>query len=207
MFGARENLCMRGWCTELEVELNLSLIPRPSPEGPGMSSQQMRRESFTSWKFTLSIPKAQSVQFSSVAQSCPTLCDPMIRSTPGLPVHHHLLEFTRTHVHWVCDAIQPSHPWSSPSPPAPNPSQHQSLFQWVNSWGSVYTHRERSQRNKQEHLWLIQPLIPDFSVVFFVKGVSWVQKCLTLAVDGEESVKDLIWQRTDEDLGLGALVD
>ena len=70
-----------------------------------------------------------SVQFSSVTQSCPTLCDPMNRSTPGLPVHHQLLEFTQTHVHRVSDAIQPSHPLSSPSPPAPNPSQHQSLFQ------------------------------------------------------------------------------
>ena len=70
-----------------------------------------------------------SVQFSSVAQSCPTLCDPMNCSTPGLRVHHHLPEFTQTHVHRVSDAIQPSHPLSSPSPPAPNPSQHQSLFQ------------------------------------------------------------------------------
>ena len=74
-----------------------------------------------------------SVQFNSVAQSCPTLCDPMNRSTPGLPVHHQLPEFTQTHVHRVSDAIQPSHLLSSPSPPAPNPSQHQSLFQWVNS--------------------------------------------------------------------------
>ena len=74
-----------------------------------------------------------SVQFSSVAQSCPTLCDPMNRSTPGLPVHHQLPEFTQIHVHRVSDAIQPSHPQSSPSPPAPNPSQHQSLFQWLNS--------------------------------------------------------------------------
>ena len=74
-----------------------------------------------------------SVQFSSVAQSCPTLCDPMNHSTPGLPVHHQLPEFTQTHVHRVGDAIQPSHPLLSPSPPAPNPSQHQSLFQWVNS--------------------------------------------------------------------------
>ena len=73
------------------------------------------------------------VQYSSVAQSCPTLCDPMNRSTPGLPVHHQLSEFTQTHVNRVSDAIQPSHPLSSPSPPAPNPSQHQSLFQWVNS--------------------------------------------------------------------------
>ena len=75
----------------------------------------------------------KSVQFSSVAQSCLTLCDPMNRSTPGLPVHHHLPEFTQTRVHRVSDAIQPSHPLSSPSPPAPNPSQHQTLFQWVNS--------------------------------------------------------------------------
>ena len=71
-------------------------------------------------------------QFSSVAQLCPTLCDPMNRSTPGLPVHHQLPEFTQTHVHGVSDAIQPSHPLSSPSTPALNLSQHQGLFQWVN---------------------------------------------------------------------------
>ena len=71
------------------------------------------------------------VQFSSVAQLCPILCDPMNHSTPGLPVHHQLLEFTQTHVHRVGNATQPSHPLSSPFPPAPNPSQHQSLFQWV----------------------------------------------------------------------------
>ena len=74
-----------------------------------------------------------TVQCSSVTQSCLTLCDPMNRSTPGLPVHHQLPEFTQTHVHWVGDAIQPSHPLSSPSPPALNTSQHQGLFQWVNS--------------------------------------------------------------------------
>ena len=73
------------------------------------------------------------IQFSSVTQSCPTLCDPMNRSMPGLPVHHQLPEFTQTDVHRVSDAIQPSPPLSSPSPPTPNPSQHQSLFQWVNS--------------------------------------------------------------------------
>ena len=73
------------------------------------------------------------IQFSSAAQSCLTHCDPMNRSMPGLPVHHQLPELTQTHVHWVSDAIWPSHPLSSPSPPAPNPSQHQSLFQWVNS--------------------------------------------------------------------------
>ena len=70
-----------------------------------------------------------SSQFSSVAQSCPTVCNPMNQSTPRLPVHHQLPEFSQTHVHRVDDAIQPSHPLSSPSPPAPNPSQHQSLFQ------------------------------------------------------------------------------
>ena len=70
-----------------------------------------------------------SVQFSSVAQPCPTLHDPMNHSTPGIPVHHQLPEFTQTHVHRVGDAIQPSHPLSSPSPSALNPSQHQGLFQ------------------------------------------------------------------------------
>ena len=70
-----------------------------------------------------------SVQLSSVAQSCPTLCNPMNHSTPGLPVHHHLPESTQTHVHWVGDAIQPSHPLSFPSPPAFNLSQHQGFFQ------------------------------------------------------------------------------
>ena len=74
-----------------------------------------------------------SDQIRSVAQSCPTLCDPMSHSTLGLPVHHQLPEVTETHVHRVSDAIQPSHPLLSPSPPARNPSQHQSLFQWVNS--------------------------------------------------------------------------
>ena len=78
-----------------------------------------------------------TVQFSSVAQSCPTLCNPMNCSTPRLPVHHQLPEFTQIHVHRVSDAIQPSHPLSSPSPPAPNPSQHQGLFQWVNSLHEV----------------------------------------------------------------------
>ena len=72
-------------------------------------------------------------QSSSVTQLCPTLCNPMNRSTPGLPDHHQLLESTQTHVHWVSDAIQPSHPLSSPSPPTPNLSQHQGLFKWVNS--------------------------------------------------------------------------
>ena len=74
-----------------------------------------------------------SVQFNSVAQSSPTLGDPMNRSTWGLPVHHQLPEFIQTHVRWVSDAIQPSHPLSSPYPPAHSPSQNQGLFQWVNT--------------------------------------------------------------------------
>ena len=78
-----------------------------------------------------------TIQFSSVAEPCPTLCDPINCSTPGLPVHHHLPEFTQTHIHRVNDAIQPSHPLLSPSSPASNPSQHQSLFQWVNSLHEV----------------------------------------------------------------------
>ena len=76
------------------------------------------------------------MQFSSVAQSCPTLCDPMDCSAPGFPVHHELLEFTQTHVHWVGDAIQPSHPLLSPFPPTFNLSHHQGLFKWVSSFSS-----------------------------------------------------------------------
>ena len=79
--------------------------------------------------------RVSSVKFNSVSQSCPTLCNPINLSIPGLPVHHHVTEFTQTHVHQVGDAIQPSHPLSSPLPPAPNPSQCQSfpmsqLFAW-----------------------------------------------------------------------------
>ena len=81
------------------------------------------------------------IQFSSVAQSCPTLCDPMNHSTPGLPVHHQLPEFTKTHVCWVSDAIQPSHPLSSPSPPTLNLSQHRVFsnesvlhIRWLKYW-------------------------------------------------------------------------
>ena len=71
------------------------------------------------------------VQFGSISEWCPTFCDPVDCSTPGLPVHHQLPELAQTHVHWVCDAIQPSHPLLSPSPPAFNLSQHQGLFKWV----------------------------------------------------------------------------
>ena len=73
-------------------------------------------------------------QFGSVTQLCPSLCDPMDCSTPGFHVHHQLLDLAETHVHWVSDVIQPSHPWSSPSLPAFNPSQHQGLFQLIGSF-------------------------------------------------------------------------
>ena len=93
-----------------------------------------------------------SVQFSSVAQPCPTLCNPMNRSMPGLPVHHQLPEFTQTHVHRVGDAIQPSHPLSSTSLPAPNPSQHQGLFQRVNSLHEVAKVLEFQLQHQWFHL-------------------------------------------------------
>ena len=93
----------------------------------------------TKSSFYKDIPLVSREQFSS-AQSCPALCDPMNRSTPGVPVNHQVPEFTQTHVHRVSDTIQPSHPLSYPSPPAPNPSQNQGLFQWVNSaWGGQST--------------------------------------------------------------------
>ena len=85
-----------------------------------------------------------SVQFSSVAQSCPTLCDPMNHSTPGLPVHHQLQEFTQTHVHRVGDAIQPSHPLSSPSPPAPNP--------WTTNTSNILNTNDQQGNVNQNHV-------------------------------------------------------
>ena len=121
-------------------------LPAPNPSQHHSSNESTLRMRWPKcWSFSFSVIPSKEisglfsfrmdwldlpvVQFSSVAQSCPTLCDPMNRSTPGPPVHHQLPKFTQTHVHWHSDAIQPSHPLSSPSPPAPNPSQHQSLFQ------------------------------------------------------------------------------
>ena len=103
-------------------ELQHARLSCPSPSFFGVSSRRSCRSS--------------SVQFSSVAQSCPTLCNPKNRSTPGLPVHQ-LPEFTQSHIHRVGDAIQPSHPLSPSSPPALNPSQHQGLFQCVNTFHEV----------------------------------------------------------------------
>ena len=107
------------------IQLCLALCCPVDSSPPGSSVHGILKARILEW-VAISF---SNVQFSSVAQSCPTLCNPMNRSTPGLPVHHQLPEFTQTHVHQVSDAIQPSHPLSSPSPPAPNPSQHQSFFQ------------------------------------------------------------------------------
>ena len=111
----------------------LEWIAIPSSRG---SSQSRIEPGFPAMK-TDSLPSEppgnEIVQFSSVAQSCPTLCDPVNCSTPGLPLHHQLPESTQTLVHWVSDAIQPSHPLSSSSPPALSLSQDSGLFQWVNS--------------------------------------------------------------------------
>ena len=115
---------------------NLVTWPRIEPKPRALATQSLSHwvtREVLKMPFKSIIFSFSSVQFSSVAQSCPTLCDPMNHSTRGLPVHHHLPEFTQTHVHRIHDAIQPSHPRSSPSPTALNPSQHQSLFQWVNS--------------------------------------------------------------------------
>ena len=97
--------------------------------------KQLRRPSADEWikKLWYIYTMEYSVQFNSVAQFCLILCNPMNHSTPGLPVHHHLPESTQTHVHRVSDAIQPSHPLLSPSPPAFNLSQHQGLFKRVSS--------------------------------------------------------------------------
>ena len=89
----------------------------------------IRKQFYYVFVISLIRPTSDGHQFSSVTQSCLTLCNPMNRSMLGVPVHHQLPEFTQTHAHRASDAIQPSHPLSSPSPPAPNPSQHQGLFQ------------------------------------------------------------------------------
>ena len=124
---------------------------------------------------------SSSVQFSSVAQLCPTLCDPMNRSTPGLPVHHHLPEFTQTHVHRVSDAIQPSHPLSSPSPPAPIPpsirvfSNESALcIRWPKYWSFSFTISPSNELNRTilfffpfRHHWLHGHEF-EFSSVHFI---------------------------------------
>ena len=101
-----------------------------------------------------------SVQLRSLTQSCLTLCDALDCSTPGLPVHCQLPEFTQTHVHWVGDAIQSSHPQSSPSPPPFNLSQHQGLFKWVTSSHQVARVLEFQLRQQSFHWMNIQDWFP-----------------------------------------------
>ena len=122
----------------LHFHFSLSCIAEGNGNPLQCSCLENPRDGGASWAAVYGVAQSRtrlkrlsssSVQFTSVAQSCLTLCDPMNHGTPGLPVHHQLQQFTQTHVHRVSDAIQPSHSLSSPSPPAPNPSQHQSLSQ------------------------------------------------------------------------------
>ena len=122
---------------ESEEELKSLLIKVKESENVGLKLNIQKTKIMASCHITSWQIDGETVQYSSVTQSCPTLCDPMNRITPNLPVHHQLPEFTQTHIHRVSDAIQPSHPLSSPSPPAPNPYQHQGLFQLVNSLHQV----------------------------------------------------------------------
>ena len=111
-------------------------LPFPTPgnlHNPGTEPESLLSPTSAGRFSTIVPPGKPSYRISSVAQSCPTLCEPMHCSTPGFPVHHQLPELAQTPVHWVSDTIQPSHPLSSPSPPAFNLSQHQGLFQWVSS--------------------------------------------------------------------------
>ena len=124
------------WHTPFPI-WNQSVVPCPVLTFFLTCTQISQEAGQVAWYFHLlkNLPQFIVIhtKLSSVTQSCPTLCNPMNCSTPGLPVHHELPEFTQTHVYWVGDAIQPSLLLSSPSPPALNLSQHQSLFQWVNS--------------------------------------------------------------------------
>ena len=132
--------------------------------------------------------ESRSVQFSSVTQSCLTLCDPMNRSTPGLPVHHQLPESTQTHIHCVGDAIQPSHPLLSPSSPALNLSQHQGLFQWVSSSHQVAKVLE-FQLQHQSFQWINQSGLISFRM-------DWLN---LLAVQG--TLKSLLQQIKGVNMG------
>ena len=125
------------------------------------------------WKIKLQTRGKHSVQFSfsSVAQSCPTRCDPMNCSTPGLPVHHHLPEFTQTHVHRVSDAIQPSHPLSSPSPPAPNPSQNQKWSEVTQSCPTFCDPMDCNLSASSVH-GIFQAIVLEWIAISFSRGSS-----------------------------------
>ena len=122
------------------------------------------------WRNSLS----EMAQFSSVTQSCPTLCNPMNHSTPGLPVHHQLPEFTQTHVHWVSDAIQPYYPLSSPSPSALSLFQHQGLFKWIGSSHNVAKGIGASASVLPMNIWDWFPLGLTGLISLLVKGLSIV---------------------------------
>ena len=127
--GAYSNSCPSSqWCHQPSHPLS-------SPSPPALNLTQGLSQWVSSSHQVAKVLELQhqSIQFSLVTQSCPSLCDPMDGSTPGLPVHHQLPEFTQTHVHWVGDMIQTTHPLSSPSPPAHNLSKHQDIFKWVRS--------------------------------------------------------------------------
>ena len=133
--------------------------------------------SISTWSTTWSKVGWTWEVFSSVTQSCPTLWDRMNCSMPGLPFHHQLLEFTQTHVHWVGNAIQPSHPLSSPSPPALNFSQHQGLFKWVSSLHQVAKVLQfQFQLQHQLFQWIFRTgfLLGLTSLIFQSKGLSRV---------------------------------
>ena len=133
-------------------------------------SQKMSRRGDSQWRS----PLCHVLQLSSVAQSCLTLCDPMDCSTPGLPVHHQLPELAQTHVHQVSDAIQSSHPLSSPSPPAFNLSQHQRLFKWVSS------HQVLDQRIGDSASTSVLPMnIQDWSPLGWTDWISLQSKGLS----------------------------
>ena len=129
-----------------------------------------------------------SVLFSSVAQSSPTLCNPMDCSTPGLPVHHQLPEFTQTHVHWVSDAIQPSHPLSSPSPPAFDLSQYQGLFKWVSSLHPVAKVLE-FQLQHQSFQWIFRTYLLQDGLIDLLA----VQGTLKSLLQHHSSKASILW--------------
>ena len=128
---------------------------------------------------------------SSVAQSCPTLCHPMIRSMPGLPVHHQQPESTQIHVYWVGDAIQPSHPLSSPSPPALNLSQHQGLVKWVSS-----SHQVAKVLGVSASTWVLPMNTWDWSPLGWTGWISLQSKGLLRVFSQHHSSKASILQRS-----------
>ena len=146
----------------------LELLALPFSRGSSHHRDQTQDSCIAGRFFTNCITReACSIQFSSVAQSCSILCDPMNRSTPVLPVHHQLLEFTQTHVHQFGDAIQPSHPLSSPSPPAPNPSQLFSnestlCMRWPMYWSFIFSISPSKEHTSRVLLKILQARLQQY---------------------------------------------